>query len=257
MQMAAIISFSIYLYNLASVHCSCIRVWLLPFLNCLFWLKPNESWGQLRPFVTNFAFLACWFRLTVCLFLLTVMTECCRAECTLYRVYVHYSTFIEPQRQTRRSPLQGRQRGRGRQSKTARLGRLGDWQVESRWLSTDAPDAQSERNWAVVSLWPSVAILLTLHSWVPPSSYCFVCFALSLSSVWSVAQTRNHWPWVPWGELKGSPRRPRFASTLSLINLHNAVTHTPRAPNTLLYFLYLLMHSLYRSLHFLYYLQWL
>lgn len=177
MQMAAIISSSTY--NLASVHCSCIRVWLLPFLNCLFWLKPNESWGQLRPFVTNFAFLACWFRLTVCLFLLTVMTECCGAECTLYRVYVHYSTFIEPQRQTWRSPLQGRQRGRDSR-------RLRDWaDLETgKWWVADsaltAPDAQSERNWAVVSLWPSVAISLTLHSWVPPSSYCFVCFALSL-----------------------------------------------------------------------------
>lgn len=148
---------------------------------------------------------------------------------------------------------------RDRQRRDSR--RLRDWaDLETgKWRVADSalapPDAQSEQNWAVVSLWPSVAISLTLHSWVPPSSYCFVCFALSLSSVWSVAQTRNHWPWVPWGELKGSPRRPRFASTLSLINLHNAVTHTPRAPNTLLYFLYLLMHSLYHSLHFLYYLQ--
>lgn len=188
------------------------------------------------------------------------MTECCRAECTLYRVYVHYITARSLNRRDRRGDLRckaDRATREGqtdeRQSKTARLGRLGKWRVADSALAP--PDAQSERNWAVVSLWPSVAISLTLHSWVPPSSYCFVCFALSLSSAWSVAQTRNHWPWVPWGELKGSPRRPRFASTLSLINLHNAVTHTPRAPNTLLYFLYLLMHSLYHSLHFLYYLQ--
>lgn len=143
MQMTAIKSSCIY--NLSSVHCSCIRVWLLPFLNCLFWLKPNETWGQLRPFVTNFAFLACWFRCVSlnCLFLLTVMTECCRAECTLYRVYVHYITARSLNRRDRRGDLRckaDRATREGqteeRQSKTARLGRLGDWQVESRWLST-------------------------------------------------------------------------------------------------------------------------
>lgn len=175
------------LYNLASVHCSCSRIWLLPFLNCLFWLKTirtraEGNCGHLWP-ISHF-----WL-VDFAVFRLTVNCndrECCRAECTLYREctyitlqHVHWTAEtkveISSARQTER-----RERERQSQSKTARLGRLEDSQVESVADSALAPDAQSEHNWAVVSHWPSVAISFTLHSWVPPSFYCFVCFALSL-----------------------------------------------------------------------------
>lgn len=186
------------------------------------------------------------------------MTECCRAECTLYRVYVHYITARSLNRRDRRGDLRCKADRATREGETVE-----DCETGQTWRL--ASGESLTQHWLLLTHKASETGRLSVSGQVLPSRSHFIveCLllptalfaSLSLSSVWSVAQTRNHWPWVPWGELKGSPRRPRFASTLSLINLHNAVTHTPRAPNTLLYFLYLLMHSLYHSLHFLYYLQ--
>lgn len=114
----------------------------------------------------------------------------CTASTYITLQHVHWTAEtnveISSARQTER-----RERESQSQSKTARLGRLGDWQVESVADSALAPDAQSEHNWAVVSHWPSVAISFALHSWVPPSFYCFVCFALSVSLICLIVLRRR------------------------------------------------------------------
>lgn len=106
---------------------------------------------------------------------------------------LHYSTFIEPQRQTWRSPLQGRQSDkRGRDSR-----RLRDWaDLETgKWRVADSalapPDAQSKRNWAVVSLWPSVAISLhfIVECLLLPTAL-FASLSLSLSRLFDRLRRR-------------------------------------------------------------------
>lgn len=163
---------------------------------------------------------------------------------------------VEPQRQKWRSPRQGRQsdkRGRDRVSQ-----RLRDWaDLETRkwrvsltqhWLLTHKASTTGRLS---VTGQVLLSRLLFIVECLLLSTVLFA--SLSLSRLFDrVAQTCNHWPWVPWGELKGSPRRPRFASTLSLLNLHNAVTHTPRAPNTLLYFAYIYLCILYITLFIIY-----
>lgn len=131
------------------------------------------SWGQLRPFATNFAFLACWFRLTVCLFLLTVMAGWIQG---VEYYSVHCITLRSLNRRDLRS-MADRDRDRRERLKDGETWRLGDWWMESRWLSThsSAPDAQS-KNWAVVS---QFSISLSLHSWVTPtpsySLFALIC----------------------------------------------------------------------------------
>lgn len=190
------------------------------------------SWGQLRPFATNFAFLACWFRLTVCLFLLTVMAGWIQG---VEYYSVHCITLRSLNRRDLRS-MADRDRDRRERLKDGETWRLGDWWMESRWLSThsSAPDAQS-KNWAVVS---QFSISLSLHSWVTPptlwllssvwSTVRSLCFCCVMACVFAQTQPLTLGRWA---NSKARPT-PSIRLDAALINLHNAVTHSPRAPNT-------------------------
>lgn len=204
----------------------------------MLWLKPNELrataaicdqfriFGLLISLNCLFVFVNCNGRLN---------TGCRVLQCTL-----HYITFIEPQR----SPQHGRQRQRQtRATQRRRDLETGEWRVADSALTllllthkakTGRSSASSPSRSHFIVEWllllPTLCLLSSV--WSAVRSLCFCCV---MACVFAQTQPLTLGCWA---NSKARPT-PSIRLDAALINLHNAVTHSPRAPNTFFYFIYL------------------